>query len=235
MSALVVGNALKAGVRFLSFDQFKRLLSDGKGQTKGSSMVLGNWFNTAGLGAGMTEAILVVTPSETIKTKFIHDQNRAQPQYKGLVHGTRHIVNAEGLGGIYRGLGSVVARQGANSAVRMSSYGLMREKLAQYYPMDAQGKPLVPWYVNAVTGSLAGILTVYCTMPLDVVKTRMQSLDASQYKHALDCLYRVGKEEGIKALWKGATPRLGRLVFSGAIVFSVYEAVVSVFDSLNKH
>jgi solute carrier family 25 citrate transporter 1 len=41
----------------------------------------------AGLGAGMTEAILAVTPTETIKTKLIQDQNLAQPKYRGLVHG----------------------------------------------------------------------------------------------------------------------------------------------------
>lgn len=91
-------------------------------------------FLAAGLGAGMAEAILAVTPSETIKfvfrslrawyspeysfrvftlgqfrTKIIDDANSANPRFKGLVHGTRTIVREEGLRGIYRGLFPVVS------------------------------------------------------------------------------------------------------------------------------
>ncbi len=79
------------------------------------------------------------------------------------------------------------------------------------------------------TGALAGIITVYTTMPLDVLKTRMQGLEAKKlYKHSLDCLTKIIKEEGVFALWKGTTPRLGRLIFSGGIVFSVYEQILKL-------
>jgi solute carrier family 25 citrate transporter 1 len=79
----------------------------------------------AGLGAGLTEAVFAVTPSETIKcvllspspdqlkctirrTKLIDDAKRPQPRFRGLVHGTVSIVREEGLRGIYRGLFPVV-------------------------------------------------------------------------------------------------------------------------------
>ena len=48
-------------------------------------------------GAGVTEAIVIVCPMETVKVKFIHDQNQANPKYKGFVHGVREIVKQEGL------------------------------------------------------------------------------------------------------------------------------------------
>ena len=35
-----------------------------------------------GLGAGVSEAILVVTPMETVKVKFISDQRSANPKFK---------------------------------------------------------------------------------------------------------------------------------------------------------
>ena len=51
-------------------------------------------MSVAGLAAGMTEAVIAVTPTETVKTKMIHDRNLAKPQYRGLVHGTlRDIRN----------------------------------------------------------------------------------------------------------------------------------------------
>ncbi|KAJ2999013.1 hypothetical protein HDV02_003706 [Globomyces sp. JEL0801] len=242
LSALLIGNAAKAGVRFLAYDQIKALFKDKNGKLSGTSMVLGNIsyikFQSAGLGAGICEGVLVVTPSETIKTKLIHDQNQPVQKYRGLVHGVRTIIAEEGFSGIYRGVSAVVARQGiivvflikgANSAVRMSSYGLIRQRLSEYYPTDSKGTPIVPWYTTFFTGAIAGVITVYTTMPLDVVKTRLQSLDAKQYSSFVDCVTKVIKNEGLTALWKGATPRLGRLIFSGGIVFTVYEGVISVY------
>ena len=50
----------------------------------------------AGLGAGVSEAILIVCPMETIKVKFIHDQTQPNPKYKGFFHGVRTIIKQEG-------------------------------------------------------------------------------------------------------------------------------------------
>ena len=43
------------------------------------------------------EAIVIVCPMETVKVKFIHDQNQANPRYKGFFHGVKEIVKAEGI------------------------------------------------------------------------------------------------------------------------------------------
>lgn len=60
------------------------------------------------------------------------------------------------------------------------------------------------------------------TMPLDVVKTRMQSLEASKsYRNSIHCAMSIFQKEGLKTFWSGAVPRLGRLSMSGAIVFTV--------------
>lgn len=59
-------------------------------------------------------------------------------------------------------------------------------------------------------------------MPLDVIKTRMQSLEASRnYGNSLACVVSIFKNESVFAFWSGAVPRLGRLSLSGAIVFTV--------------
>lgn len=41
LSALVIGTAAKAGVRFFAFDQFRDLLKDSEGKTTGVRSVLG--------------------------------------------------------------------------------------------------------------------------------------------------------------------------------------------------
>lgn len=60
-------------------------------------------------------------------------------------------------------------------------------------------------------------------MPLDTVKTRMQSIEAKhEYKNSFNCASRIVREEGFLTLWSGAVPRLGRLILSGGIVFTMY-------------
>lgn len=128
------------------------------------------------------------------------------------------IVRDEGIRGIYRGLVPVMLRQGANSAVRFGTYSTLRNFVQA---SSRPGQPL-PGGVTFGIGAIAGIVTVYATMPLDVVKTRMQSLEARQlYKGTFDCMGKILRQEGVLAFWRGATPRLARLMLSGGIVFTV--------------
>lgn len=90
LSSLLVGSIPKAAVRFLAYEQFRASLADSDNKISAGRNFL------AGLGAGVTEAIFVVCPMETIKVKLIHDQLQPQPKYKGLVHGISSIVKAEG-------------------------------------------------------------------------------------------------------------------------------------------
>ena len=50
----------------------------------------------AGLGAGVSEAVLIVCPMETVKVKFIHDQSQPKPKYKGFFNGVATIIRQEG-------------------------------------------------------------------------------------------------------------------------------------------
>lgn len=61
---------------FVAFDQYKTLLADADGKMSGPRTVL------AGFGAGVTESLLAVTPTESIKTTL----------YDALVHSI-HLPN----------------------------------------------------------------------------------------------------------------------------------------------
>lgn len=220
--ALVTGNAVKAGVRFTSYDYFKRLLVNKDGKLTGPRSL------AAGLGAGMLEAIIAVTPSETIKTKLVDDARSANPRFKNLFQGTALIVKEQGISGIYSGLFPVMLRQSANSAVRFSSYSSLKSLVQGSTRPGEQ----LPTAMTFLIGAAAGTITVYTTMPLDTVKTRMQSLDAKQqYRNTFHAAYRVFTEEGIFAFWRGTTPRLGRLILSGGIVFTVVENMLKLLGT----
>lgn len=76
MSVLLYGAAPKVATRFGTFEALKKRLVDGRGQLGPSGRM---W---CGLGAGVAEAILVVTPMETIKVKFINDQREKVPRFE---------------------------------------------------------------------------------------------------------------------------------------------------------
>ncbi|KAF8250220.1 mitochondrial carrier [Wilcoxina mikolae CBS 423.85] len=220
----IVGNSIKAGVRFLAFDAYKNLLADERGHVSGPKTVL------AGLGAGVTESLLAVTPFESIKTQIIDDRKSGKPRMRGFLHGSALIFREKGIAGFLQGFVPTTARQAANSAVRFGSYTFLKQ-LAQGYV--APGEKLGGVATFGI-GATAGFITVYCTQPVDSVKTRMQSIEAKQmYRNSLHCAVRLFKEEGLLVFWSGATPRLARLMVSGGLVFTFYEKAIEFFDKID--
>jgi len=176
LSVLVYGSIPKSAVRFGAFEQFKKQAVDEKGNLSPGARLL------CGLGAGVSEAILAVTPMETVKVKFIADQRSANPQYRGFAHGVRAIIASEGIMGTYRGLTATMMKQGSNQAIRF----YVMETCKDWY---RKGDPNahVPKLIVGLFGGFAGACSVLGNTPLDVVKTRMQSLDAAKYKNTFDC------------------------------------------------
>lgn len=223
-TTLIIGNSLKAGIRFVAFDTYKALLADSEGKISGPANVI------AGFGAGATESLLAVTPFESIKTQLIDDRKSPNPRMRGFLHGSKIIAQEKGIRGFFQGFVPTTARQAANSAVRFSSYTTLRQ-MAQAYVAPGEKLGAISTFL---IGGMAGVITVYTTMPLDTIKTRMQSIEArSLYKNSLDCAARIFKEEGLLAFWAGAVPRLGRLILSGGIVFTMYEKSMEFMERLD--
>ncbi len=223
-TTLILGNSIKAGVRFVAFDAYKNLLADADGKVSGPRTV------AAGFGAGITESLVAVTPFESIKTQLIDDRKRVQPRMRGFVHGSALIAREKGIRGFFQGFLPTTARQAANSAVRFSTYTWIKQ-FAESYVAPGEKLGMVSTFG---IGSLAGIVTVYSTMPLDTVKTRMQSIEASKnYKNSFACAASIFKTEGILTFWSGALPRLGRLSLSGGITFTVYEKTMELLDLMD--
>ena len=61
-------------------------------------------------------------------------------------------------------------------------------------------------------GGFAGGCSVFGNAPLDVIKTRMQGLEAKKYKTTLDCARQIMVKEGLKGFYKGTMPRLVRSI-----------------------
>ena len=215
---------MKAGIRFVAFDGLKSLLQDEDGKLSGPRTLL------AGLGAGLMESLFAVTPFESIKTQLIDDRKRSVPRMRGFLHGSALIAREQGIHGFLKGLVPTTARQAANSAVRFGTYSTLKDYL--------EGRLEAGEKLGAVPifgiGAIAGLVTVYTTQPIDTIKTRMQSIEAKKhYKNSLACAAQILRSEGVRTLWSGAVPRLGRLLLSGGIVFTVYEKSIEAMQLID--
>uniref|UniRef100_A0AAR2KPK1 Uncharacterized protein n=1 Tax=Pygocentrus nattereri TaxID=42514 RepID=A0AAR2KPK1_PYGNA len=223
LSSLLYGSIPKSAVRFGVFEILSNQMRDEAGRLDSTHGLI------CGLGAGVMEAVLVVCPMETIKVKFIHDQTSANPKYRGFFHGVREIVRTQGIMGTYQGLTATVLKQGSNQAIRF----FVMTSLKNWYKGDDPNRPMNP-VVTGVFGAVAGAASVFGNTPLDVIKTRMQGLEAHKYKNTLDCAVQIMKHEGPTAFYKGTIPRLGRVCLDVAIVFIIYEEVVKVLNKVWK-
>lgn len=73
----------------------------------------------AGLGAGVTEAVAVVTPMEVIKIRLQAQMHSLAdptdiPKYRNAAHALYTIVREEGITTLYRGVSLTALRQATN-------------------------------------------------------------------------------------------------------------------------
>lgn len=223
LSVLLYGSIPKSAVRFGAFEQFKKWQQNPDGTLTPGNRLL------CGLGAGVCEAIFAVTPMETVKVKFINDQLNPNPRFKGFFHGVGTIVREEGLRGCYQGVSATIIKQGSNQAMRF----YVMETLKDWYRGGDPNKKVNKLVVGGF-GLVAGAVSVFGNTPVDVVKTRMQGLEAAKYKNTLDCALSIAKNEGVLAFYKGTVPRLGRVCLDVAITFMIYDSFMEFFNKVWK-
>jgi len=69
------------------------------------------------------------------------------------------------------------------------------ESCKDWYRQGDPKKPVPKWMVG-LFGGFAGACSVFGNTPLDVVKTRMQGLEAHKYKNTVDCARQILVNEG---------------------------------------
>ncbi|ETV89098.1 hypothetical protein H257_00475 [Aphanomyces astaci] len=217
---------LKNGTRFYFNAIYRKLLADGNGQVTGAKEFL------AGALAGATEAVLIVTPFEVVKTR-LQGQTIVRgevPKYRGTLQSTLTIIKHEGPMALWKGVAPTIGRQGLNQACSFWSNTYLKKNLWQL----KDGETLSPWK-SMLTGMLGAIPGPCINCPMDVVKTRMMAQEngkgvAGKYTGLIQATTLIAREEGVAALYKGLVPRLTRLCPSYGIQWLVMDQVCAYFS-----
>ena len=126
-------------------------------------------------------------------------------QYSSMFDCARGIYSKGGLPAIYSGISAAWFRQVTYGASRMGIYSY----LIKNYDADSFAKKLA-------MGSVAGACGAFVGTPAELSMVRMAAdsklplEQQRQYKHVVDCVARVAREEGVGSLWKGAGPTIFR-------------------------
>lgn len=211
LAPTLIGSIPKAGIRFGLNGVIKGRLRDKDGKlTPGKNFV-------AGLGAGVAEALIIVSPVETVKTKCI-DLNMP------FVQGLKHIVATEGIAGVYKGVAATAMKQGSNQGLRFMWFNEYKRIVLN--DGERKSTPII----GLLGGMSAGCFSTLGNNPFDMVKTRMQGSQAKQYANTLDCFKQVLSKEGIGAFYAGVVPRLGRVVPGQGIIFMSVDIITESLE-----
>ena len=203
LGAVVTGIVPKIAIRFGSFEIYKEKLG-------GSSPNAYQIF-IAGLGAGVTESIMIVNPMEVVKIRLQAQRHSLSdpmdiPKYRNAAHAAYTIVTEEGVGALYKGVTLTCLRQSTNQAVNFTIYSQVKAYLMNYQHTDS-----IPGWQSLILGGISGALGPLSNAPIDTIKTRIQRSKALQSESSAARIKRVSSEiyasGGFKAFYRGITPR----------------------------
>ncbi|XP_070188555.1 mitochondrial glutamate carrier 1-like [Littorina saxatilis] len=206
-------------IKLVGNDFFRHLLSPESGELTLPREVL------SGAGAGLCQ-IIVTTPMELLKIQLQDAGRSAQIDIAATGEAVNsgpksskpapkmsartiamQLVRERGIFGLYQGCGATALRDITFSAIYFPLFANLN-KLGK----RREGSDQAVFYHSFVSGCIAGCTASFAVNPIDVVKTRLQTLHKGAgeqvYNGILHCFKTVMVQEGPKAFLKGALCRI---------------------------
>ncbi|CAN1256682.1 Mitochondrial carnitine/acylcarnitine carrier-like protein [Linum perenne] len=183
---------------------------------------------------GGAAQLVVGHPFDTIKVKLQSQPvplPGQAPKFSGAIDAVKQTVAAEGMGGLYKGMGAPLATVAAFNAVLFTVRGQL-EALLRTHP----GATLTIEQ-QVACGAGAGVAVSFLACPTELIKCRLQAqsalavsdgatIAAVKYGGPMDVAKQVLRTEGgVRGLFKGLVPTMAREIPGNAAMFGVYELV----------
>ncbi|KAH0588670.1 hypothetical protein H2248_004482 [Termitomyces sp. 'cryptogamus'] len=201
LGAVLSGIVPKMAIRFASFEAYKGWLADKKtGKTSVGGIFL------AGLGAGTTEAVLVVNPMEVVKIRLQAQQHSLadpldSPRYRNAGHAVYTIIREEGFATLYRGVSLTALRQATNQGANFTAYQELKKLAHRLQPDLAE----LPSYQHMFIGLISGAMGPFSNAPIDTIKTRSWCF-VLLFNTLTFCHYHHRSSKGHRCAWCVSIP-----------------------------
>ncbi|XP_034541202.1 mitochondrial glutamate carrier 1 [Notolabrus celidotus] len=124
---------------------------------------------------------------------------------------TLELLKTRGLAGLYRGAGATLMRDVPFSMIYFPLFANLNALGRESVPGQGDVQAHAPFWQSFMAGCGAGSVAAVAVTPLDVIKTRLQTLQKGEgedtYRGIVDCTRRIMTREGPSAFLKGATCR----------------------------
>ena len=166
-------------------------------------------------------AAAVTHPLDLAKVRMQMNNSSCDGFLKTIVN----VYRREGFRKLYAGLSASLLRQATYSTTRFGVY----EELKRRYQGD-DNSTVPPTHVLVALACVSGFAGALVGNPADILNVRMQndqtlpSHKQRRYRHALDGLVRMLREEGVASLFRGAGANCARGVLMTASQLASYDA-----------
>lgn len=151
-----------------------------------------------------------------------------QHNYKNAWDGLSQIYRAEGVRGLYRGIGAAMVRTGFGSSVQLPTYFLAKRALTRHLDMK-EGPAL-----HLTSSAASGFVVCVVMHPPDTVMSRLYNQNGNLYKGVFDCLIKTIRTEGFFAIYKGFLPHLARIMPHTVLTLSLAEQTNKLMRKLEQ-
>ncbi|XP_055298890.1 mitochondrial basic amino acids transporter [Sitodiplosis mosellana] len=182
----------------------------------------------AGSVAGFAQSI-ICSPMELAKTQLqLQTHKLGAAKFNGPTQCLSYVYQCEGVRGMFRGLGCTAARDVPGFASYFVSYEFL---------MRLKNEPGILYTLFA--GGTAGAFSWMFTIPIDVVKSRLQadgmSGERKMYDGMVDCFRKSYQTEGSAFLTRGLSSTLLRAFPMNAVCFLVVSETLKYWQNHNTH
>ena len=220
------------GVRFGVYDVAKRRRGNASDTAAAPNHVAN--FLTAML-SGAVGAV-VGSPFFRLKTQLQTQssvkelQVGYQNKHAGLVGAARHIVNTEGVAGLYRGVNAMVLRVSTYSAVQLSVYDGVKDLFTRRSNLEGVA-------LHAASSTITAVFAVTAMQPFDFVAARCMNQPSDPktgrplyYTGPVDCFRQTVRTEGVLGLFKGGSANFMRMCPYTVLCFVFIEQLRGVAE-----
>jgi len=177
--------------------------------------------NLASGGAAGATSLCVVYPLDFARTRLAADVGKGTGrEFSGLGNCLVKIFKSDGILGLYRGF--FVSVQGI-IIYRASYFGFFDTIKSMVSTDPKKVNFFVAWGIAQVVTVCSGI----ASYPWDTVRRRMMMQSGKKeilYKNTWDCAVKIVKNEGLRAMYKGALSNIFRGT-GGALVLAIYDEI----------
>lgn len=226
MATPIVGVTPMYAICFFSFSMGKKLQQ----KSEDHIFTLKELF-LAGALAGLSTTV-ILAPGERVKCLLqVQNANPSSsgPKYKGAVDCFKQLYRQGGLRNVYVGTVATACRDVPSSGVYFMTYEYFQRILM---PEGGTRQDLSPLR-TLFAGGMAGVVNWMVAIPPDVLKSRQQTAAPGTYSGFTDVLKKTLAADGIKGLYKGASPVMIRAFPANAACFLGYECAMKFLNYIS--